>query len=135
MAAGAGLVLYVVGLGLTLVAQAAMGNSWRADVDPNAPSELVTSGPLRIVRNPILLGTELTAIGIALLVPNVFSLAMLAAFVTAHQIQVRLVEEPYLLRAHGATYRNYAERTGRFLPGIGRFRPLPPAEGDATGTE
>lgn len=127
VAAGAGLVLYVAGIGLTLVAQAAMGPSWRPDVDPDvdpaARSRLVTHGPFRIVRNPILLATELTAIGIALVVPNLFALAMLVAVVTAHQIQVRLVEEPYLLRVHGAEFRKYAERTGRFLPWIGRLRP------------
>ena len=125
-----GLVTYAVGIGLTLVSQAAMGRSWRADVDPGARSELVTRGPFRVVRNPILLGAELTAVGIALLVPNAFSLAMLAAFVTAHQIQVRVVEEPYLLRVHGAAYRRYAERTGRFVPGIGRLQPGNQEDGD-----
>jgi protein-S-isoprenylcysteine O-methyltransferase Ste14 len=33
---------------------------------------------------------------------------------------VRLVEEPYLERVHGEAYRAYAERTGRFVPRIGR---------------
>lgn len=36
-------------------------------------------------------------------------------------MQVRLVEEPYLLRAHGHDHRAYAARTGRFLPGVGRL--------------
>jgi protein-S-isoprenylcysteine O-methyltransferase Ste14 len=45
---------------------------------------------------------------------------MLAAFLTAMEIQVRFVEEPYLERVHGDAYRRYAARTGRFLPGIGR---------------
>ena len=35
---------------------------------------------------------------------------------------MHLVEEPYLLRMHGAAYRGYAEGTGRFVPGIGRLR-------------
>ena len=47
---------------------------------------------------------------------------MLAAVVTAQQIQVRLVEEPYLRRVHGDAYRRYAASTGRFLPWIGRVR-------------
>jgi protein-S-isoprenylcysteine O-methyltransferase Ste14 len=46
---------------------------------------------------------------------------MLVAFVIGLQIQVRLVEEPYLLRVHGDAYRRYAERTGRFVPWLGRF--------------
>ena len=39
----------------------------------------------------------------------------------ALEIQVRLVEEPYLLRQHGDAYRNYAARVGRFVPGLGRL--------------
>jgi protein-S-isoprenylcysteine O-methyltransferase Ste14 len=37
------------------------------------------------------------------------------------ELQVRAVEEPYLLRTHGDEYRVYAARVGRFLPGVGRF--------------
>lgn len=89
---------------------------------PEARSPLVTTGPFRLVRNPVLTCTATTAIGLALMVPNPFAVLMLAAFVTAWEIQVRLVEEPYLTRVHGEEYRSYAARTGRFLPLIGRLR-------------
>jgi protein-S-isoprenylcysteine O-methyltransferase Ste14 len=49
---------------------------------------------------------------------------MLACVLLSIQIQVRLVEEPYLLRVHGDAYRRYAARTGRFVPGLGRLRPV-----------
>jgi protein-S-isoprenylcysteine O-methyltransferase Ste14 len=39
----------------------------------------------------------------------------------ALELQVRAVEEPYLIRSHGDAYRAYAARVGRFLPGIGRL--------------
>jgi protein-S-isoprenylcysteine O-methyltransferase Ste14 len=54
------------------------------------------------------------------MVPNLVAAVMLAAFLTALQLQVRLVEEPYLHRVHGTTWEQYAARTGRFLPWIGR---------------
>ena len=57
------------------------------------------------------------------MVPNVVALAMLVATVSTYQIQVRLVEEPYLHQVHGEAYRTYAERTGRFVPWVGRARP------------
>jgi protein-S-isoprenylcysteine O-methyltransferase Ste14 len=41
--------------------------------------------------------------------------------VVAVQLQVRLVEEPYLRRLHGETYADYAQRVGRFFPGVGRL--------------
>jgi protein-S-isoprenylcysteine O-methyltransferase Ste14 len=117
-----GAVLVLVGIGGTLAAQWAMGDAWRADVDLEVQQgPLVTSGPFRLVRNPILTTTAATAVGLALMVPNVVALLMLVAFVLAMQIQVRLVEEPYLLAVHGDRYRAYAARTGRFLPWIGRM--------------
>ena len=60
--------------------------------------------------------------GLAALTPNLLALAGVAALLAALELQVRRVEEPYLLRTHGARYRRYAARTGRFLPGIGRLR-------------
>jgi protein-S-isoprenylcysteine O-methyltransferase Ste14 len=120
-AAGAGLV--VVGIAATLAAQLAMGASWRPDVDPTTRTALVTRGPFRLVRNPVFTATAATAAGLALLVPNLVAAAMLVAFVTALQVQVRLVEEPYLHRVHGTAWERYAARTGRFLPGIGRHHP------------
>ncbi len=67
----------------TLGAQAAMGNAWRGDVDPEARTELVTTGPFRYVRNPIFTATVVTAFGLALLVPNVLALAMLVAILAS----------------------------------------------------
>jgi protein-S-isoprenylcysteine O-methyltransferase Ste14 len=97
-----------------------MGASWRPDVDPTTRTALVTTGPFRLVRNPIFTATAATAAGLALLVPNLVVGAMLAAFLTALQVQVRLVEEPYLHRVHRTAWAGYAARTGRFLPWIGR---------------
>ena len=118
----AGMAVAIAGIVASFAAQLAMGESWRGDVDPKARTPLVTDGPFRIVRNPILTCTAATAIGLALMVPNVIAVLMLVAIVVSIQVQVRLVEEPYLTEIHGDTYRRYASRTGRFLPGIGRLR-------------
>ncbi len=114
--------LGVAGTALTLAAQAAMGTSWRADVDVQVRTELVVDGPFRWVRNPIVTGMAVTAAGLALIVPNVVAVAMLVLFAVSWEMQIRLVEEPYLAHTHGDRYRAYARRTGRFLPGIGRLR-------------
>jgi protein-S-isoprenylcysteine O-methyltransferase Ste14 len=118
----AGIGLFWGGLVTTLGAQFAMGESWRIGVDESEQTEMVTSGPFSIVRNPIFTAMVPTAIGLALLVPNVASVAGAVALVVALQIQVRLVEEPYLLRAHGEAYAGYARRVGRFVPLLGRLR-------------
>jgi protein-S-isoprenylcysteine O-methyltransferase Ste14 len=58
---------------------------------------------------------------LTLLVPNVVALIGFTALVLALEIQVRLVEEPYLGKVHGEDYACYASRTGRFAPGLGRM--------------
>jgi protein-S-isoprenylcysteine O-methyltransferase Ste14 len=117
-----GLVLAVVGIAATFAAQLALGASWRVGIDAGERTALVTSGVYGLVRNPIFTATAAMFAGLALMVPNVVSLAGLAAVVAGVELQVRLEEEPYLLSAHGPRYRRYAARTGRFLPGIGRRR-------------
>jgi protein-S-isoprenylcysteine O-methyltransferase Ste14 len=116
----AGVVATVVGIVLTLIAQLSMGDSWRVGVDHNERTVLVTSGPFTFVRNPIYSAMSVTAIGFALLVGNWLALVGLVVLATALELQVRVVEEPYLLAVHGDAYRSYATRVGRFVPGFGR---------------
>lgn len=118
----AGLVLVVTGIGLTVYAQMAMGDSWRVGVDPGELTPLVTSGPFAVVRNPIFAATLPVALGLALLVPNWLALLGLATLVCALELQVRVVEEPYLAKVHGESFIRYASRVGRFIPGVGRLR-------------
>ena len=121
-AAGVVGVLLAVGAGvLTVAAQVQMGASWRIGVEAGERTELVTGGLFRHVRNPIFTGMVLFAVGLALLVPNLPTLAgALLAGVTIEG-QVRLVEEPNLLAVHGQAYRRWAAATGRFVPGLGRL--------------
>ena len=118
----AGIALFALGLAATLAAQFAMGDAWRIGVDPGERTELVTSGPFALVRNPIFSGMLPASLGLALMVPNAVALLSLIALLTALEIQVRLVEEPYLLGVHGERYTGYAARVGRFVPGVGRLR-------------
>ncbi len=119
----AGLATMLLGLILVLISQAAMGESWRIGVDETEHTALVTHGVFALIRNPIFTGMGVVLVGQLLAVPSLTAAAALAAFTAAVQIQVRAIEEPYLLRTHGEAYRSYVARTGRFLPLIGRWRP------------
>jgi protein-S-isoprenylcysteine O-methyltransferase Ste14 len=115
-----GAALTVAGIMATLYAQIAMGSSWRIGVDESERTDLVTDGPFAIVRNPIFAAMLPTSLGLVLLVPNVVAVVGFIALVLALELQVRVVEEPYLARVHGTVYRDYAARVGRFVPGLGR---------------
>jgi protein-S-isoprenylcysteine O-methyltransferase Ste14 len=117
----AGAVIALAGIAGTLYAQIAMGTSWRIGVDHSERTTLVTSGPFAHVRNPIFSAMLPTALGLTLLVPSWVALAGLAGLVVALELQVRVVEEPYLLESHGRAYAHYAARVGRFIPGLGRL--------------
>ena len=116
---GVGAVL--VGIALTYVAQTSMGSSWRIGVQGDERTALVVAGPFALVRNPIFSCMLFTAGALAFILPNVLSLAAFLSLLVAVELQVRRVEEPYLLRTHGASYRSYAARVGRFVPGVGRL--------------
>jgi protein-S-isoprenylcysteine O-methyltransferase Ste14 len=114
--------LAIAGFAVTVLAQLDMGTSWRVGVDPSERTEFVTQGLFRFVRNPIFSGLGLFAIGLALLVPNLLSALALLSGLVGLELQVRRVEEPFLLRAHGEDYRAYAREVGRFVPRVGRLR-------------
>ncbi|GAA1864702.1 methyltransferase family protein [Asanoa iriomotensis] len=117
----AGVLLALAGLAATLIAQLAMGPSWRIGVDPDEHTPLVTTGPFAVVRNPIFTAMALTSLGLTLMLSNAVAVVAWLTLVASIQLQVRAVEEPYLLRVQGTPYGTYARTVGRFLPYLGRL--------------
>ena len=103
------------------MAQLDLGASWRIGIEEGTSPGLVTTGLYRFCRNPIFLAILITLTGYTLLLPTRLSLALLLGTFLGVRQQV-LVEEAYLLRSYGDSYREYARRVGRFLPGIGRLQ-------------
>jgi protein-S-isoprenylcysteine O-methyltransferase Ste14 len=102
-------------------AQLGMGESWRIGVGDEERTDLITGGWFAICRNPIYTSMIVGWLGFALLVPTWLGLAAIVVIAAGLELQVRGVEEPYLLRTHGDVYRAYAARVGRFVPGLGRL--------------
>ena len=126
-----GLVLMAVSIGATFFAQLTMGRSWRVGVNRSERTELVTDGVYRWVRNPIYTAMMAAAIGLALAVPNVLCWIAAGCMIAGLEIQVRFVEEPWLLRQHGVAFARYRATVGRFLPGLGRVSMRSPAALDS----
>jgi protein-S-isoprenylcysteine O-methyltransferase Ste14 len=116
-----GIVLAVAGGLAVFAAQLGMGESWRIGVSDEQRTDLITGGWFSLIRNPIYTAMILGWTGFALLVPTWLGFAAVPVITLALELQVRAVEEPYLIRSHGDAYRAYAARVGRFLPGIGRL--------------
>jgi protein-S-isoprenylcysteine O-methyltransferase Ste14 len=109
-----GIGLLIVSLIWILIAQAQMGESWRIGIDSDRTTELVHKGFYHWSRNPIFLGMRFTLLGFFLTLPSAAALAILTLGNALVQIQVRL-EEEYLLRTHGESYRVYCQQTPRWL--------------------
>jgi protein-S-isoprenylcysteine O-methyltransferase Ste14 len=120
--------LHVIGIALAaagglavFAAQLGMGASWRIGVSEDQGTELVTTGWFTLVRNPIYAAMIVGWTGFALIVPTWLAFAAVVVIAIGLELQVRAVEEPYLLRTHGDEYRRYASRVGRFVPSVGRL--------------
>jgi len=109
-----------IGVAATVYAQLDMGDSWRIGVNKSETTTLVRSGVFKWVRNPIFTAMMIFGLGFALMTPNLLALIGFALLVLTIELQVRVVEEPYLMTTHGDAYRDYLARVGRFIPKVGR---------------
>jgi protein-S-isoprenylcysteine O-methyltransferase Ste14 len=116
-----GIALAAIGGLAVFGAQLGMGESWRIGVSDEERTDLITGGWFALCRNPIYTSMIVGWTGLALIVPTWLGFAAAVVVAAGLELQVRFVEEPYLVRTHGDEYRAYARRVGRFLPGIGRF--------------
>jgi protein-S-isoprenylcysteine O-methyltransferase Ste14 len=102
-----------------LRAQLDLGESWRIGVNTDEETALVTNGLFEAVRNPIFAGMALFGVANAVALPNRATITGAAALIAGIEMQVRLVEEPYLRSVHGDAYEEYLRTAGRFAPRLG----------------
>jgi protein-S-isoprenylcysteine O-methyltransferase Ste14 len=113
-----GVALVLLGMVLFVWARRTLQANYSGHISVKSDQTLIQSGPYRIIRHPAYLGFLLMAIGISL---GYSSLAGLCAFVflTIPGFVFRIRVEEETLEAHFSDeFRQYAARTGRFIPGI-----------------
>lgn len=106
--------LLVLSLVWVMAAQAQMGASWRIGIDTATRPPLVISGIFDLSRNPIFLGMRTSLLGLFLVLPTGFTLAILLLGEALIQVQVRL-EEAHLLESHGSRYETYRRSVRRWI--------------------
>ena len=95
-----------------------LGRFWSVTLEIRQTHELITTGVYRHVRHPMYAAFLLWAIAQALLLPNwIAGPAGLAGFGTLFGLRVRR-EERMMEATFGDTYRAYAARTWRVIPGV-----------------
>ncbi len=113
--AGAGMVVMLIPF--VVAAQRALGRNVSPTVIIHEDHELVTTGPYRWIRNPLYTAGGLLFASLGLLSASWFLLA--GAALALVLVRLRLPREEAELEARfGPQYREYAARTGRFLPRV-----------------
>ena len=83
----------------------------------NPPKQIVTNGPYRYSRNPMISGLFILIGGSAFLMHSLSLLSFyLPVFILLNYFELKFIEDPELQRRFGPTYTNYRNRTPMFLP-------------------
>ena len=112
--------LMAIGLAMLIWTDFYFRKSRGTPVPVNPPQSLVTGGPYKFVRNPMLMGVYLSMFGLGFAMR---SLSLVVVFVPlyalAHTWELKHIEEPELVKRFGGEFLAYRERTPMFVP---RFR-------------
>lgn len=111
----AGVLLYLASAWTFVV----RGKGTPAPLDP--PVLLVTSGPYRVVRNPMYVGGALILLGEAIIFRSAVLFLYLLCVLLAFHLFVVLYEEPHLEKIFGAAYREYRKTVPRWIPRLSYF--------------
>jgi len=111
----AGIILTALGVIVFVISVAQMKDNWRAGVQREEKTNLVTTGIYSVSRNPAFLGFDLMYIGILLSFFNWY-LCLITIFALAFfHLQIVNVEEEFLIEAFGEEYLQYKRTVCRYL--------------------
>ena len=110
-----GLILLGLGVLAFTVSVLQMKDNWRAGVQREEKTELVTTGIYSISRNPAFLGFDLMYIGILITFFNWILCVVTCVVMVLFHLQIVNVEEDFLIEAFGDEYIKYRKKVCRYL--------------------
>ena len=112
-----GVVIFLVFLAIYVRSSYLLSRRGRgAYVEFDPPSEFVTAGPFRWMRNPIAACVVGMLLGEALALSSVGVMFLFLLSLPLAHLQVVLLEEPLLERRFGQAYADYCARVPRWIP-------------------
>ena len=112
-----GLILFVGGLTVMLVAQFTLWRNYAATLVIREDHQLIQHGIYRLVRHPIYLGVVIVVFGIPVYTSSLSGLLTMVALIPILLNRIRL-EEGLLIEAFGDAYRKYRATTSKLIPFI-----------------
>ncbi len=111
----AGVVMTAIGVIVFIVSVVQMKDNWRAGVQREEKTNLVTTGIYSVSRNPAFLGFDLMYIGILFSFFNWFLCFATSFVLVFFHLQIVNVEEEFLLEAFGDEYAAYKKKVCRYF--------------------
>jgi protein-S-isoprenylcysteine O-methyltransferase Ste14 len=111
----AGLILFAIGLGMSVAGRIQLGNNWSniEDGQVHTDQALESGGIYHFIRHPIYAGDTVLLFGLELALSSWLVLAMFGPLLIF--VRRALAEEAMLLQAFPG-YESYRQRTKRFIP-------------------
>ena len=110
-----GMVITASGVMAFILSVLQMKDNWRAGVQREEKTNLVTTGIYSISRNPAFLGFDLMYIGILFSFFNWYLCFATSFALVLFHLQIVNVEEDFLLEAFGDEYIKYKKKVCRYL--------------------
>lgn len=110
-----GIIITMLGVTAFIVSVLQMKDNWRAGVQREEKTELVTNGIYSISRNPAFLGFDLMYIGIMIAFFNWYLCIATCLVMVLFHLQIVNVEEEFLVEAFGDEYIKYRKKVCRYL--------------------
>ena len=110
-----GCVITLIGVLIFIISVAQMKDNWRAGVQREDKTNLVTTGVYSISRNPAFLGFDLMYIGILFTFFNWYLCFATSFVLVFFHLQIVNVEEDFLIEAFGEEYVQYKKNVCRYL--------------------
>lgn len=111
----AGVTITTLGVVAFIVSVLQMKDNWRAGVQREEKTELVTTGIYSISRNPAFLGFDLMYIGIVITFFNWYLCIATCLVMVLFHLQIVNVEEDFLIEAFGDEYIKYRKKVCRYF--------------------
>lgn len=110
-----GIVITAVGVIVFMISVVQMRDNWRAGVQREEKTSLVTFGIYSISRNPAFLGFDLMYIGICFSFFNWYLCFATGFALVFFHLQIVKVEEDFLIEAFGEEYLQYKKKVCRYV--------------------
>lgn len=111
---GTGILVTLSGVLIFLLATTHMKESWRAGIDKDQTTDLITTGIYQYSRNPAFVGFDLFYLGVVLMLPNIVLFGSSLITIICLHLQI-LEEEKYLIDVFGESYIVYKRKVRRYI--------------------